>query len=511
VIPLVVEAVSRDFGGLRAVRDVSLELRPGSRHVILGPNGAGKTTLFNIIGGQDRPTRGRVLLFGRDATAMRPYQRTVLGLGRTFQITSIFSELTVGENLLLAAQALDRVRFFMHRPAESYPHIVEHTERLLEEWDLSRLATLPCRVLSYGDQRRVELAMAMTGRPRLLLLDEPTAGLSLPDTRKVTALIRALDPAITLLLIEHNMDVAFEIADRVTVMHDGAVLADGTPTEVRRDPRVLGIYLGEEAAAQVIAAPRRVAPAAALVSGTGRAGLGATVLEVEDLDTYHGDSHVLQGVSLSVRQGEVAAVLGRNGAGKTTLIRSIIGFTTPRRGAVTFRGTNVARLPASRIARMGIGIVPQGRRIFKALTVRENLEIAVHRRMVPGTRRSWTVDTALALFPILRQRLRHRGGQLSGGEQQMLSTARGLVSNPDFLLMDEPTEGLAPLLVQEMKRLVRALKASGHSILLVEQNLAFALDVSDYVYVLAEGRVVHGCTPEELRSDHETMARYLGV
>lgn len=231
------------------------------------------------------------------------------------------------------------------------------------------------------------------------------------------------------------------------------------------------------------------------------------MLEVADIHTYYGDSYVLQGVSLRVDQGQVVALLGRNGVGKTTLIRSIIGFTPPRRGAIRFKGTEITRLPSYQIARMGIGLIPQGRRIFPSLDVREHLEVVTRPRDGSG----WSMKTVLTLFPRLRERLRNRGNTLSGGEQQMLATGRALVCNPDLLLMDEPSEGLAPLLVQELGRVIRELKANRISILLVEQNLPFALGLADHVYILSKGKIVHASSPEELLRDDAAKSRYLGV
>jgi branched-chain amino acid transport system ATP-binding protein len=230
------------------------------------------------------------------------------------------------------------------------------------------------------------------------------------------------------------------------------------------------------------------------------------MLEVRDIHTYYGDSHVLQGVSLSMSRGQVVGILGRNGMGKTTLIRSIIGFTTPRRGRIVFKERDITAWPSNRAVALGLGLVPQGRRVFPSLTVMENLSVA---GKANGGR--WTLDRVLELFPRLRERGAHRAGKLSGGEQQMLAIARALMTNPELLLMDEPTEGLAPLLVREVGRVIESLKEQGLSILLVEQNLPMALRVSEHVHVLSRGRIVHSSSPEALWRNEEIKSRYLGL
>jgi branched-chain amino acid transport system ATP-binding protein len=230
------------------------------------------------------------------------------------------------------------------------------------------------------------------------------------------------------------------------------------------------------------------------------------MLEVRDIHTYYGDSHVLQGVSLSMTRGQVVGILGRNGMGKTTLIRSIIGFTTPRRGQVVFKERDITSWPSNRAVAFGLGLVPQGRRVFPSLTVLENLAVAGKSNGGP-----WTMERVLELFPRLGERGAHRAGKLSGGEQQMLAIARALMTNPELLLMDEPTEGLAPLLVREVGRVIESLKAQGLSILLVEQNLPLALRVADHVHVLSRGRIVHSSSPDALWRNEEVKSRYLGL
>jgi branched-chain amino acid transport system ATP-binding protein len=234
-------------------------------------------------------------------------------------------------------------------------------------------------------------------------------------------------------------------------------------------------------------------------------------LLVDDVHTYYGDSYVLQGVSLSLAHGAVVAVLGRNGVGKTTLMRTIIGFTPPRRGRVLLAGEDVTQLPAYRIAQAGIALVPQGRRVFASLTVRENLDLAYGRSARDGRSVEWTLDSVLDLFPRLRERLGNRAGTLSGGEQQMLAIARALIAGPKLLLMDEPTEGLSPYLVEEIRQLLLRLKQSRLSILLVEQNVALALAVADLIYIMDKGRVVCSAAPDDLAANEQIMETYLGM
>jgi branched-chain amino acid transport system ATP-binding protein len=240
------------------------------------------------------------------------------------------------------------------------------------------------------------------------------------------------------------------------------------------------------------------------------------LLAVEEIHTYYGDGYVLQGVSVSLAPGQIVAILGRNGMGKTTLIRSIAGLTPPRRGEVLFKGRSLRGRAPYAIAQQGVAIVPQGRRIFRSLTVLENLllptSLLAHaRRQRRETRQHWNIDEVFRAFPQLAERADHLGSELSGGEQQMLAVGRALMANPDLILMDEPSEGLSPRLVTQIGEIMTALRARGHAILLVEQHLALALSVADYVYVISAGRFVFEGTPAELAGDTETLHRHLGV
>ncbi len=243
-VALRLSGVSKAFGGLHAVDAVSLEVRVGERRAIIGPNGAGKTTLFSLISGEQAVSAGAIALFGRDITRLAPHRRAALGLSRTYQITNLFPKLSALENCLLAVQALSPVKLHLHRALGRYPDLFERAREMLSAVGLEAKADHVVRNLSHGEQRQLEIALALGGSPKLLLLDEPTAGLAPAESQMMTALLKKLDPAITLLVIEHDMDVAFALTDRITVLHYGRVVADGLAEQVKSDPLVQEIYLG---------------------------------------------------------------------------------------------------------------------------------------------------------------------------------------------------------------------------------------------------------------------------
>ncbi len=232
------------------------------------------------------------------------------------------------------------------------------------------------------------------------------------------------------------------------------------------------------------------------------------MLKLIDVHTYYWESYILKGVSIEVQEGSVVALLGRNGMGKTTTIRSILGLTPPRRGIIRFKGMETTGLPPHRIAQMGMGLVPQGRHIFPSLTVEENLTVSARKL---GKSEAWSLNRVYSFFPVLKERAKNRGNVLSGGEQQMLAIGRALMTNPDLLLMDEPSEGLAPVMILELSHIFAQLKESEFSILLVEQNVTMALEVADYAYIVNRGEIVYESASKELRDNEEVKDKYLGV
>jgi branched-chain amino acid transport system ATP-binding protein len=243
---LIVTDLSRNFGGVQAVSNVSFTVEAGERRLMIGPNGAGKTTLFNMLSGALAVSGGSVALFGRDITRLPAYARARLGLARTFQITNLFLRLTVLENVLLALQAAEDKGWSLHRPLRANHGLFHRANRLLDEWDLAAIAGKAVKEIAYGQQRQIDLILAMAGRPKVLLLDEPTAGLSAAEVVRVVGMIRSLPREITILMIEHDMDVAFELADRITVLHQGRLIADDDVEAIRNHPQVREIYLGAD-------------------------------------------------------------------------------------------------------------------------------------------------------------------------------------------------------------------------------------------------------------------------
>ena len=243
---LVVTGLSRRFGGIEALSSVSLEVAPGECRLIIGPNGAGKTTLFNLLSGATPVSDGRVTLFGRDITQLAAYERARMGLARTFQITNLFPRLTVLENLILALQAVDDRSFSLVRRLRGNRTLLARAEALIDAWGLAGIAMHAAQEISYGEQRQVDLILALATGPKVLLLDEPTAGLSAAEVVHVVGMVRSLPKEMTILMIEHDMDVAFDLADRITVLHQGRLVAEGSVEDVRNDARVTEIYLGSD-------------------------------------------------------------------------------------------------------------------------------------------------------------------------------------------------------------------------------------------------------------------------
>lgn len=472
------QGITKRFGAFTAVDTVDLTIPAGRLSVIIGPNGAGKTTLFNLLSGMFPPDGGALFYLGRSMTGRPTRAFAAAGLCRSFQIVNLFEALSVEENIRLAVQARHGGKFNPWRPADRVPVVREETREIIRFLGLDGIEGARAADLSGGGKRLLEIAVALACRPRVLLLDEPMAGLAAAERDRFAGLVKALSRHVTVVMIEHDMDRAFELAEHVTVMHEGRVLADGLPDDVRHNPQVQQIYLGR-GAATAAAAPARPAAAAA----------GEPVLRLEGVNTFYGTSHILHDVGLELRPGEIVGLLGRNGAGKSTTIKSVMGLAPPRSGAITLAGTPIAGLKPEVIARRGVGYVPQGRRLFGNLTVAENLELGgMQRHHGHGT--AWDRQRIFAHLPKIERLLDRKAGVLSGGEQQMVAIARALSGDVSLLLLDEPFEGLAPAVVDEVFDAVSALREAV-PILIVEHDLDRVLALADRVYVLDRGTVTH--------------------
>jgi len=493
---LEVEGVDKHFGGIRAVAGVRLAVRDGEIHALIGPNGAGKTTLFNVATGMFPPDAGAVRLHGREIQDLAPHRICAQGLARSFQITNLFKGLTIYENLRLSLQAKHPARFNAWRDIDSYAEIHAETDELVRFLGLEGIEEIQGGELSYGGQRLLDLGIALGSKPRVLLLDEPLAGLAAAERERVSGLVKNVAAGVPVLIVEHDIDRVLGFSQSVTVMNQGEVLMSGTPDEVRSDPRVQEVYTGTGTPP---------------VSGraTSEARERAPLLRFERVNTFYGKSHILNDATLDVREGEIVALLGRNGAGKSTLLKTLTGLVAPASGAIEYAGRAIAGMPAPEIARMGIGYVPQGRGLFAGMTVAENLALGRLARATDGRDGIvWSEDKIFEFFPRLKERLHVAADYLSGGEQQMAAVARALSGNVRLLLLDEPFEGLAPTVVQDLFRVFDQLRRQV-SIVIVEHNLDLVLALADRVFALERGAVFHEGPAERLLNDLEYRKQIL--
>jgi branched-chain amino acid transport system ATP-binding protein/branched-chain amino acid transport system permease protein len=495
---MVLEArdLAKSFGGIKAVADASLTVRDRSLHALIGPNGAGKTTVFNLITGMFAPDRGSVILAGSSIAGLPSYRIAAAGLGRSFQITNLFPRVSVAENVRLAVQARDASHFNGWADAQRNEPVMSRTAELIRYLGLSGIEHAEAGSLSYGGQRLLDMGLALAGAPRVLLLDEPLAGLAAAERERVGDLIKRISADVPVLLVEHDIDRVFALADRVTVMNEGKVLVDGSADDARESQAVREVYIGSGTAA-LAAKPRGQAE---------RAG-GPLILDLDRVDAFYGKSHIVMGASLKVHEHEIVALLGRNGAGKSTLLKTILGIVTAQAGRVLLAGDDLAGRSAAANARSGIGYVPQGRGLFAGMSVRHNLELGrLKRRAGEGV--AWSDAKILEFFPRLRARMDTPADFLSGGEQQMVAVARALSGHVRVLLLDEPFEGLAPTVIEELFEAFDRLRQE-LSIVIVEHNLDLVLALADQAYVLERGSVVHHGTAAALRDDLQLRRRVL--
>ncbi len=492
--------LSMVFGGVRAVDDLSFDLPPAQVTSLIGPNGAGKSTVLNMLSGYYRPRTGGRKLGTAELPARGACHSARSGISRTYQTTQLFAGMSALDNVAIALTR-GKLGALLGIAGFTAASVRNEARALLAACGYTGNPDASAADLAHVDRRLVEIARALATRPAVLLLDEPAAGLSREDKASLGRLLRRIaDSGVAVGLVEHDMSLVMDVSDNIVVIDAGQRLAAGTPEHVRTDPAVRRAYLGDASSA-----PQRRRTATA-----GQVSL-PEVLGVSALRAGYGAAPVLHDVDLQVREGEMVALLGANGAGKSTLMRALSGLHRPVQGGITFDGTDLARLDAAKIAEMGVVLVPEGRQVFPELSVLDNLRLgAFPSGPIARGEMLLRIESMFTRFPRLRERQHQRAGLLSGGEQQMLAVARGLMSKPSVLLLDEPSLGLAPKVIDELFASLDQLREASITILLVDQMAALALSLADRAYVLEEGRVVASGDAETLANDPALVQAYLG-
>jgi branched-chain amino acid transport system ATP-binding protein len=467
---LEVSGLTKRFGGLVAVKEMAFGVDAGKILGLIGPNGSGKSTVMKLIMGIERPDAGSVRINGTEVAGWPSHKVARMGAGIVFQHSRPLHRQTVLENIKLALLPDKLTRLLADPETDTKARAIAARVGLSGVLD-RRPATLP-----FADLRKIEIAKAIARNPQVLLIDEPFAGLTSKETAAFSDLICELrDDGRAILLVDHNVKSVARLVDRVLAMYVGERIAEGTADEVMRNETVRRVYLGGsmETAAR---------PESSFRDAT------TPFLEVKNVSVHYGKAQALDDVSIHVHAGEFVSVVGLNGAGKTTLFNTISGFL-PYAGDIRREGASLRGLTAATIAREGIVQCPEGRELFVDMTVRENLDLGGQH--LPSAECAEQIGWLFDLFPILRDRQKQAAGTLSGGEQQMLTIARALMMKPKLLMLDEPTLGLAPVILEQLsKALERLRQTTPITVLLGEQNVTFALPHADRVYVLEHARIV---------------------
>ena len=490
-VVLKAEHLGITFGGLKAVSDFNMEIHEGELMRLIGPNGAGKTTVFNLLTGVYVPTEGAFYLCGQKLNGKQTYQVVEAGIARTFQNIRLFKAMTVLDNVKIAftkdihynlADSLLRTKKYWNTEQELTDKAMEYLRIVHLDDKAGQLASS----LPYGQQRKLEIARALATNMKLLLLDEPAAGMNPTETAELLSCINTIRDTfhVAILLIEHDMSLVMRVCERIQVINFGQTIAAGLPSEIASNQEVIEAYLGEE---------RRT-----------------TMLKIEDLEVSYGAVQALRGISMEVNDGEIVSLIGANGAGKTTTLHAITGLVPIKSGSVIYDGHDLRKTDPSCIVTMGLAHVPEGRQVFTRMTVAENLAMGAYFRKDKKAIAD-DLERVYARFPRLKERAKQLAGTLSGGEQQMLAMGRAIMSAPKLIVMDEPSMGLSPVLVQEVFSIIGTMHELGITILLVEQNAKMALAIADRAYVLENGRITMSGGARDLLHDDKVRKAYLGA
>ena len=496
---LVTEDLRKTFGAVRANDGVSINIDAGTIHGIMGPNGSGKSTFFNTVTGFYRPDGGSIRFRGEEIGGSTPDTIARAGVGRTFQIAAPFEDLTVRENLLsvFTSGLLGGLRVSTAKRRRA--------DELLELLEIAHIADENAGGISGGQEKLLELGRILMLEPEVVLLDEPTAGVNPALQQRLTRHLATLnEQGTTFVVIEHDMSVIADICDVVSVFDQGKVLVEGEFAEVTADARVREAYLGAAAppdadVGMLISEDRhpRAAPEASTVP----------TLAASDIITGYGSHEIVHNVSVESRPG-VTCIFGPNGSGKSTLLKALAGVQPIWSGTLALNGASITDLAPHETVQAGITMVPQDGGIFPNLSVDENLRVGA---AVGAADTDAALETVYEQFPALAEKTAAKGGTLSGGQRMMLSFARAMVTDADVYLLDEPSSGLAPTLVEEVFQLVEELVEGGAQVILVEQNVREALRIADYAYILAQGAVQFEGTPDALGDEDELIELYLGL
>ena len=480
---LQVSELGKRFGGVIAVKNMSFDVNAGEIVGLIGPNGSGKSTVMSLIMGITRPNSGMIRLDGTNISGWPAHRIARAGVSIVFQHSRPLQRQTVLENIKLAMLPDSLLRLAME------PSVAERARIIAERVGLGGVLHRRPRTLPFADLRRMELAKAVARDPKVVLIDEPFAGLTPTEIKALSDLIRTLrDEGRAVLLVDHSVKSVAALADRVIAMYLGKRIAEGRAEEVMQNETVRRVYIG----GKIEAVERR--------QGAGTE--AQTLLEIEDVEVFYGKALALDRVQLSIRQDEFVSIVGLNGAGKTTLFNAISGLV-PYRGAIRFAGRDLRNLTAAAIARAGVVHCPETRELFGHMSVRENLDLGGGHLSNRERERqlAWVFD----LFPILEARQTQVARTLSGGEQQMLALGRALMMQPKLLILDEPTLGLAPVILGQMSKAIERLRDERSlTLLLAEQNVTFALPHSDRLYLLDHGRIAWQGDPARFAEEMHT-------
>jgi branched-chain amino acid transport system ATP-binding protein len=483
---LEVSGLTKRFGGLVAVKDLSFVLRGGEILGLIGPNGSGKSTAMKSILGVEPPSEGSVKLDGIELAGLPAYRVARHGVGLVFQHSRPLNRQSVLENIKVALLPDRLTQLVAGADADA------KARSIAERVGLGAVLDRKPPTLAFADLRRLELAKAIARHPKLVMIDEPFAGLTMSEVAVFSDLIREFrDEGRAVLLVDHNVKGVAALVDRVLAMYLGEKIAEGTADEVMRDEKVRRVYLG--GALGTAARPETAFHDA------------VPLLQVEGAGVVYGKALALQDVSLHVHEGEFVSVVGLNGAGKTTLFNAVSGLV-PYSGAIRWAGESLKSRSAAAIACAGIVQCPESRELFGDMSVRENLDLGGN--ALSDDARAERLEWLFGLFPILENRQAQLARTLSGGEQQMLAIARALMMKPRLLILDEPTLGLAPVILETLSQALEKLRnTTTISVLLGEQNVTFALPHADRVYVLDHARIAWEGPPD--RFEEEAAAAYL--